>query len=100
MKRGTLCVTLLLLGCTTHTAQFTSQDTRSLDGQWQYHDANPPFDDVTQVTVPSQQWKTITVPANWYSAGVAHQGALWYTPGCRALAGPHERAAGGSQGTV
>lgn len=33
MKRGTLCVTLLLLGCTTHTAQFTSQDTRSLDGQ-------------------------------------------------------------------
>ncbi|MCE9908845.1 MAG: glycoside hydrolase family 2 protein [Hafnia paralvei] len=79
MKRGTLCVTLLLLGCTTHTAQFTSQDTRSLDGQWQYHDANPPFDDVTQVTVPSQQWKTITVPANWYSAGVAHQGALWYS---------------------
>ncbi|ADO48829.1 glycoside hydrolase family 2 protein [[Enterobacter] lignolyticus] len=77
MNKGILCGALLL-GCATQAAQPTSTDSLSLDGRWQYHDANPPFADMTQATGASLPWKTIPVPANWYSAGVNHQGALWY----------------------
>ncbi|MBX9381704.1 beta galactosidase jelly roll domain-containing protein, partial [Serratia marcescens] len=47
----------------------------SLDGVWQYQDANPPHDDRQRLT---PNWRPLRVPANWYSAGVDHQGALWY----------------------
>lgn len=78
MKKGILCAALLLSGCTMQTAENPTADSLSLDGQWQYHDANPPFADSAQATDGARPWKTIPVPANWYSAGVNHQGALWY----------------------
>ncbi|ASM02338.1 glycosyl hydrolase 2 galactose-binding domain-containing protein [Serratia sp. BNK-10] len=47
----------------------------SLDGIWQYQNANPPHDDRQRLT---PNWRPLRVPANWYSDGVDHQGALWY----------------------
>ena len=38
-------------------------------------DANPPHDDRQRLT---PNWRPLRVPANWYSAGVDHRGALWY----------------------
>lgn len=76
MKNGMLGIALLLQGCVTDAPPLTSTDTLSLDGQWQYQDANPPFGDISQAMSLPQ--KNLPVPANWYSAGIDHQGALWY----------------------
>lgn len=48
----------------------------SLAGQWRVHDANiPGFEGWREA---DNKWPTLRVPANWYSAGRDHQGALWY----------------------
>jgi beta-mannosidase len=50
----------------------TQPVTWSLAGKWQVQDAN-------DTTYPSSRgWHLLKVPANWYSAGYDHQGALWY----------------------
>ena len=46
--------------------------TWSLAGNWQVEDANAP---------PADAPRTLRVPANWYSAGYDHEGALWYRHG-------------------
>lgn len=74
--RGIGLLALMLQGCAWFPLH-TTPNTYSLDGQWQYHDANPPFDDIRATNRPAT-WQTIAVPANWYSAGVDHHGALWY----------------------
>lgn len=48
----------------------------SLAGQWRAYDGN-------DASFPGwrgsdKSWRTLRVPANWYSAGWDHQGALWY----------------------
>ena len=64
---------ILLLSCLVPLAQAaTTPVTWSLAGQWQVHDAN---DGTTSSTAG---WHALRVPANWYSAGYDHQGALMY----------------------
>lgn len=48
----------------------------SLAGQWRAHDANDK--DFAGWRGNDADWRTLRVPANWYSAGWDHQGALWY----------------------
>ncbi|WP_392420386.1 glycoside hydrolase family 2 protein [Edwardsiella piscicida] len=55
-----------------------ASQTLSLDGAWQTHDANPPFSTPETLRQQGEAWRTLRVPANWYSQGVDHQGALWY----------------------
>ncbi len=50
--------------------------TWSLAGQWRVHDAND--NTFNGASAPDSGWRTLRVPANWYSAGYDHQGALWY----------------------
>lgn len=50
--------------------------TWSLAGNWRVHDANE--SDFNGARAPARNWRTLRVPANWYSAGYDHQGALWY----------------------
>ncbi|WP_039058372.1 glycoside hydrolase family 2 [Enterobacter sp. Bisph1] len=48
----------------------------SLAGPWRVHDANQAgFDGLRE---EDKNWRTLRVPANWYSAGYDHQGAMWY----------------------
>lgn len=48
----------------------------SLAGQWRAHDGNDPAFEGWRGS--DAAWRTLRVPANWYSAGWDHQGALWY----------------------
>ncbi len=48
----------------------------SLAGEWRAHDANDP--DFVGWRGSDRAWRSLRVPANWYSAGWDHQGALWY----------------------
>lgn len=45
--------------------------TWSLAGEWRVHDANDPAFD--GVSASSADWRTLRVPANWYSDGLDHQ---------------------------
>ncbi|MWL73867.1 glycoside hydrolase family 2, partial [Escherichia coli] len=67
---------LVLLMVTPLLAQASQPVTWSLAGQWRVHDANDETFD--GVNTPDRNWRAIQVPANWYSAGYDHQGALWY----------------------
>lgn len=67
---------LVLLMVTPLLAQASQPVTWSLAGQWRVHDANDETFD--GVNTPDRHWRAIQVPANWYSAGYDHQGALWY----------------------
>src|SRR5690606_32577507 len=73
-RRSTMMRNLiLLLSCLVPLAQAaTTPVTWSLAGQWQVHDAN----DGTTSSIAG--WRALRVPANWYSAGYDHQGALMY----------------------
>jgi len=66
---------LLLLACAP-LAQASLPVTWSLAGHWRVHDANDGA--FNGATAPDRQWRSLRVPANWYSAGYDHQGALWY----------------------
>lgn len=67
---------LLLLAISPLLAQASQPVTWSLAGMWRVHDANlSTFDGAS---APDRDWRSIAVPANWYSAGYDHQGALWY----------------------
>ncbi len=67
---------IMLLAFTPLLAQASQPITWSLAGMWRVHDANnATFDGAN---APDHDWRTIRVPANWYSAGYDHQGALWY----------------------
>lgn len=48
----------------------------SLAGEWRAHDANDT--DFVGWRRSDADWRKLRVPANWYSAGWDHQGALWY----------------------
>lgn len=48
----------------------------SLAGTWRAHDANDAG--FAGWRGSDRTWRTLRVPANWYSAGWDHQGALWY----------------------
>ncbi|MFD1803554.1 glycoside hydrolase family 2 protein [Mixta tenebrionis] len=48
----------------------------SLAGQWRAHDANDAS--FSGWRGSDADWRKLRVPANWYSAGWDHQGALWY----------------------
>jgi len=48
----------------------------SLAGKWRAHDANDAG--FAGWRGSDRDWRTLRVPANWYSAGWDHQGALWY----------------------
>ncbi|QHM71033.1 Beta-galactosidase [Mixta intestinalis] len=48
----------------------------SLAGQWRAHDANDTS--FCGWRGSDGDWRKLRVPANWYSAGWDHQGALWY----------------------
>ncbi|QCR38539.1 glycoside hydrolase family 2 protein [Nissabacter sp. SGAir0207] len=65
---------LLLAGCADRTAHGPS--TQSLAGKWRVHDANDPA--LAGWRADDGQWQSLRVPANWYVAGLDHQGALWY----------------------
>ncbi|EEK7630304.1 glycoside hydrolase family 2 [Salmonella enterica subsp. enterica serovar Newport] len=57
-------------------AQASQPLTWSLAGMWRVHAANDSTFD--GVNAPEHGWRALRVPANWYSAGYDHQGALWY----------------------
>ncbi|MCL7708744.1 beta-mannosidase Man2, partial [Enterobacter kobei] len=48
----------------------------SLAGDWRAHDGNDAAFMGQQG--PVRDWRTLRVPANWYTAGWDHQGVLWY----------------------
>jgi len=73
MKRNALLLSLLL---STQAFATALPVTWSLAGEWRVHDANDPAFD--GVSASSADWRTLRVPANWYSDGLDHQGALWY----------------------
>lgn len=66
---------LLLIFCPL-LAQASQPLTWSLAGMWRVHDANDSAFD--GVNAPEHGWRALRVPANWYSAGYDHQGAMWY----------------------
>ena len=67
---------LLLMVCLPLAHAGSAPVTWSLAGQWRVHDANDSAFDGAQAS--DGDWRTLRVPANWYSAGYDHQGALWY----------------------
>ncbi|STS82130.1 beta-mannosidase [Klebsiella pneumoniae] len=67
---------LLLVVCLPLAHAGSAPVTWSLAGQWRVHDANDSAFDGAQAS--DGDWRTLRVPANWYSAGYDHQGALWY----------------------
>lgn len=66
----------LLLMFSTPLALASQPVTWSLAGMWRVHDANDTA--FNGASASDQGWRTLRVPANWYSAGYDHQGALWY----------------------
>ena len=69
----------LILGfcCTAQAAPAVSPPiSYSLAGAWRAHDGNDP--QFAGWRGSDADWRTLRVPANWYSAGWDHQGALWY----------------------
>lgn len=66
----------LLLMFTTPLTLASQPVSWSLAGQWRVHDANDTA--FNGASAPDHDWRTLRVPANWYSAGYDHQGALWY----------------------
>lgn len=50
----------------------------SLAGIWRVRDANGVAMNQWDTDVTNQAWQPLPVPANWYAAGLDHQGALWY----------------------
>ncbi|WP_321808806.1 glycoside hydrolase family 2 protein [Burkholderia sp. BCC1993] len=50
----------------------------SLAGQWRILDADGAPADAWRADVDDRGWRALRVPANWYAAGLDHQGALWY----------------------
>lgn len=69
-------IMLLLVALVPLARATTVPVTWSLAGQWQVHDANDSAFDGT--TASTAGWRALKVPANWYSAGYDHQGALMY----------------------
>lgn len=69
---------LFSLSCTAQAAPPPVQPpvSLSLAGQWRAHDANDPG--FAGWRGSDASWRKLRVPANWYSAGWDHQGALWY----------------------
>lgn len=67
---------ILLLAFSPLLAQASQPLTWSLAGMWRVRDANDSTFD--GVNAPEHGWRALRVPANWYSAGYDHQGALWY----------------------
>lgn len=67
---------LLLVVCLPLAHAGSAPVTWSLAGQWRVHDANDSAFDGAQAS--DGDWRTLRVPANWYSAGYDYQGALWY----------------------
>lgn len=67
---------LLLVVCLPLAHAGSAPVTWSLAGQWRVHDANDSAFAGAQAS--DGDWRTLRVPANWYSAGYDHQGALWY----------------------
>ncbi|WP_049027717.1 glycosyl hydrolase 2 galactose-binding domain-containing protein, partial [Enterobacter roggenkampii] len=63
---------LLVALLTTHTVANAAPVSWSLAGEWQVQDAND------SAHPAASGWRPLQVPANWYSAGYDHQGALWY----------------------
>ena len=63
---------LLIALLTTHTVANSAPVSWSLAGEWQVQDAND------SARPAASGWRPLQVPANWYSAGYDHQGALWY----------------------
>ncbi|KWB20806.1 glycoside hydrolase [Burkholderia cepacia] len=50
----------------------------SLAGRWRVLDGNDAPADSWHASVDDRHWRTLSVPANWYAAGLDHQGSLWY----------------------
>lgn len=67
---------ILLLIVITPLVQASQPVTWSLAGLWRVHDANDSR--FNGAATPVTDWRALRVPANWYSAGYDHQGALWY----------------------
>jgi beta-mannosidase len=78
MKNWLLLTPLLICACAQQSTLPPQAWDISLDGTWQFTDANAPNNATSAVTDLTQTWRNIKVPANWYSEGVDHQGALWY----------------------
>ncbi|VWC47468.1 beta-galactosidase [Burkholderia lata] len=50
----------------------------SLSGMWRVLDANDAPVELWRPDLDDRDWRPLHVPANWYAAGLDHQGALWY----------------------
>lgn len=62
---------LLLVVCLPLAHAGSAPVTWSLAGQWRVHDANDSAFAGAQAS--DGDWRTLRVPANWYSAGYDHQ---------------------------
>lgn len=69
-------IALLLLSFSLQSAPPTVPVSWSLAGKWRVSDASDPS--FLGWRVSNKSWRKLPVPANWYSAGLDHQGALWY----------------------
>ncbi|MEY4516163.1 MAG: hypothetical protein RL180_509 [Pseudomonadota bacterium] len=52
--------------------------TQSLNGPWQVLPASMQPANVYTPTADHQQWKNLTIPANWYLGGYEWSGAVWH----------------------
>ncbi|RQS72010.1 glycoside hydrolase family 2 [Burkholderia sp. Bp8963] len=50
----------------------------SLAGMWRVRDAGDAPADAWRASLDDRRWRRLRVPANWYAAGLDHQGSLWY----------------------
>ncbi|CAI2096801.1 glycoside hydrolase family 2 protein [Serratia fonticola] len=78
MKQGYLLLALLVFGCSQYRSQPTTFNDIDLDDTWQVSDANSTPKSPDKRILDTLHWQPLKVPANWYIAGLDHQGALWY----------------------
>lgn len=67
---------LVLFSCSLHAASTATPVSWSLAGEWRVSNGNN--NAFAGWHGSDKTWRTLPVPANWYSAGLDHQGALWY----------------------
>lgn len=72
-------IALIFIFSATVAVAVETPQTWPLGGEWRAHDGNDPA--FAGWRGSDKNWRELRVPANWYSAGWDHQGALWYRTG-------------------
>ena len=76
------CATMLfawmLVACNASSADPMLPVEYSLDGQWKVRSGHLRPLDLYRSALDDSDWRSMTVPLNWYLGGVDASGAMWY----------------------